>query len=107
MFKKLSINKQILIPTIVALFCSYVIIILISMNSSSAVKDNTIEQTKATVESTTQSVANYFVSFEKGLQLLANNEQLQQASRASIAEGQLQVDELFRTCHITRITKGF
>ena len=87
MFKKLSINKQILIPTIAALICSYAIIIIISINSSNEVRSNTIEQTKATVESTAQSVTNYFANFEKGMQLLANNEQLQEASRASIADG--------------------
>ena len=96
MFGKLSINKKILIPTVVALVFSYVIIILISINSSNAVKENTIEQTKATVESTTQSINNYFANFEKGMLLLANNEQLVNASRTSIAEGQLQVDELFQ-----------
>lgn len=96
MFKKFSINKQILIPTIAALICSYAIIIIISINSSNEVRSNTIEQTKATVESTAQSVTNYFANFEKGMQLLANNEHLQEASRASIADGQLRVEQLFQ-----------
>lgn len=93
----MSINKKIVIPIIVGLVISYVIILLFSVQNSNAVKKNTIEQTKATVESTADSVANYLAAFEKGMQLLATNKQLTEASIASLASNELQVDALYQT----------
>ena len=92
-----SLNKRILVPIISALIVSYVVIIVLSIQNSTEVKENTIEQTKATVESTSQSISNYFESYEKGIQLLASSEQLTNASLVSLAQNELQVDTLYKT----------
>lgn len=93
----MSINKKILFPIIIGLIVSYSIILFFSIQNSKDVKVNTIEQTKATVDSTAESVANYFAAFEKGMQLLATNNQLTEASIASLASNELQVDTFYQT----------
>lgn len=96
MFGKKSIKGKVLLPLISALIVSFVaLIVIISVLNSKSVEKNTIAQSNATIESTALTINSYFGQYKKGIELLATNENLQKASKASIDTKKLQVDNLY------------
>lgn len=97
MLKK-SLKNKVLLPIVSALVVSFIaLIVIISVLNTKTLEKHTIEQSNATIQSTSLAVESYFSQYKRGLELLANNAELFKASQLSIDSNKLEVDALYNT----------
>lgn len=95
--KSSSLKRSVLIPLLGALVLSYIMLIaIIYVQMSREIEKNVVEQSEATVESTMFSIQNFFDQYERGIDMLALNADLIEASTQAQG-GELPFEQLFQT----------